>query len=97
MPARHPDIQAVSDTNADIFEAIATLEYSGRRVSQAAIVETTRLPGDVVAAGLDALLAEGLLTAENDGRGEPVYAPEHRGWSAVPDQTEGKGLGRARP
>jgi hypothetical protein len=97
MPARHPDIQAVSDTSADIYEAIATLEYSGRRVSRAAIVETTRLPGDIVAAGLDALLAEGLLTAEDDGRGERAYAPVHRGWSAVPDQAEGKGLGRARP
>lgn len=93
MPAKHPDIQAVSDTHADIYEAIATLEYSGRRASEAAIVATTGLPGDVVAAGLDTLLAEGLLTVEDNGPGERAYVPAHRGWSAVPDQPEGKGLG----
>jgi hypothetical protein len=79
MPDRHPDIQAVSDTHADIYEAIATLEYSGQRASQAAILATTGLPRDIVAAGLETLLAEGLLTAEDDGRGERTYVSAHRG------------------
>jgi hypothetical protein len=93
MPARHPDIQAVSDTTAGIYEAIATLEYLGHRVSHSALVAATGLREDVVSAGLDALLSEGLLTAEDD-RGERVYVPARRGWSAVPEQAEGKGLGR---
>jgi hypothetical protein len=93
MPDRHPDIQAVSDTHADLYEAIATLEYSGRRASRAAIVSATGLPADVAAAGLDGLLAEGLLTAEDDGSGDLAYVPAYRGWSTVPGQAEGKGLG----
>jgi hypothetical protein len=93
MPDRHPDIQAVSDTHADLYEAIATLEYSGQRVTEPAIVSATGLPGDVVAAGLAKLVAEGLLVAEDDGTGDPAYVPARRGWSTVPGQAEGKGLG----
>jgi DNA-binding transcriptional ArsR family regulator len=89
--ARHPDIQAVSDASASIYEAIATLEYSGQRVSASALVAATGLHPDALAAGLDALMREGLLTAEDD-RGERVYGPARRGWSAAPDQAEGKGL-----
>jgi len=92
MSAQHPDIQAVSDANADIYEAIATLEYHGRRVGAAAIIAATRLPESDVTASLATLVAQGLLTTE-DSDGELVYVPAHRGWSAVPDQAEGKGLG----
>ena len=92
MSAHHPDIQAVSDANADIYEAIATLEYHGHRASAAAIIAATRLPESDVTASLATLMAEGLLTTE-DADGQRVYVPAHRGWSAVPDQAKGKGLG----
>lgn len=88
---QHPDIQAITDTSADIYEAIATLEYHGTPATRAAITAATRLADDVIDQSLAAMLSEGLLTTSLD-HGEPVYVPSHRGWSTVPGQAEGKGL-----
>jgi len=88
---RHPDIQTVTDTSAGIYEAIATLEYSGTPATRSAITSATGLPDDVIDESLAAMLSEGLLRTALD-RGEPVYVPAHRGWSTMPEQPEGKGL-----
>lgn len=89
--AQHPDIQAVTDITADIYEAIATLEYSGTPATRGAITAATGLADGVIDQSLAALLSEGLLSTALD-QGEPVYVPTHRGWSTVPEQAEGKGL-----
>ena len=88
---QHPDIQAITDTSADIYEAIATLEYHGTPATRGAVTAATGLADDVIDQSLAAMLSEGLLSTALD-QGEPVYVPTHRGWSTVPDQAEGKGL-----
>jgi hypothetical protein len=88
---QHPDIQTITDTSADVYEAIATLEYSGTPATRGAITAATRLADDVIDQSLAAMLSEGLLSTALD-RGEPVYVPTQRGWSTVPEQAEGKGL-----
>jgi hypothetical protein len=82
------DAQTLTDTGTLIFEAIATLEFTGRRPSRRAIADGTRLDDAVVAQALTEMTASGLLSrTEEDG--EPVYVPTRRDWSAQPGQTEG--------
>jgi hypothetical protein len=82
------DAQTLTDTGTVIFEAIATLEFTGRRPSRAAIAAGARLDDAVVARALTEMTASGLLRrAEEDG--EEVYVPARRDWSAQPGQTAG--------
>jgi hypothetical protein len=82
------DAQTLTDTGALIFEAIATLEFTGRRPSRRAIAAGARLDDTVVAAALAEMTASGLLSRKEED-GEPVYVPARRDWSAQPGQTEG--------
>jgi hypothetical protein len=82
------DAQTLTDTGALIFEAIATLEFTGRRPSRSAIAAGTRLDDAVVAAALAEMTASGLLSRGEEG-GEAVYVPTRRDWSAQPGQTQG--------
>jgi DNA-binding transcriptional regulator YhcF (GntR family) len=82
------DAQTLTDTGTVIFEAIATLEFTGRRPSRRAIAEGARLDAAVVDRALTEMTASGLLSrTEEDG--EAVYVPARRDWSAQPGQTEG--------
>jgi len=82
------DAQTVSDAGLEIFEAVATLEYTGRRASRPAIVTATRRDQAVVADLLDEMTAHGLLTVTIEG-GEPAYVPARRDWSTQPDHAAG--------
>jgi hypothetical protein len=86
----HPqvDVQTLTDTGTDIFEAIATLEFTGRRASRAAIATATRLDDAVLDNALSAMTAAGLLVVDREG-GDAVYAPAHRDWSTQPGLAEG--------
>jgi hypothetical protein len=85
------DAQTLTDTGTVIFEAIATLEFTGRRPSLSAIAAGARLDDAVVAQALAEMTASGLLSrTEEDG--EAVYVPARRDWSAQPGQTEGHPL-----
>jgi hypothetical protein len=85
------DAQTLTDTGTVIFEAIATLEFTGRRPSRSAIAAGARLDDAVVAQALAEMTASGLLSrTEEDG--DAVYAPARRDWSAQPGQTEGHPL-----
>jgi hypothetical protein len=86
-----PDTQAITDTSADVYEAIATLEHGGHSTSRSAVIAATRLPDDVVDGCIDELVATGMLVAA-DNDGDPVYEPANRGWSAAPEQAEGHHL-----
>ncbi len=91
--APYVDMQVISDDMADVYEAIATIEYSGRDPSHAEIAEATRLPGQVLDESLAAMTRLGMLTADDaGGERERVYRPARRGWSAQPDQAQGQKL-----
>jgi hypothetical protein len=82
------DAQTLTDTGTVIFEAIATLEFTGRRPSRSAIAVGARLDDAVVDQALAEMTASGLLgRTEEDG--EAVYVPVRRDWSAQPGQPEG--------
>jgi len=85
------DAQTVSDTCLGIFEAVATLEYTGRSPSRSAIAAAAQLDKTVVDEALDEMTAHGLLT-KTDQDGEPVYIPARRDWSTQPDQAAGHPL-----
>ncbi len=87
----HVDLQSVTDDMAGIYEAIATLEYSGREPSRSALGAATGLPDRVLDENLTAMRDIGLLVTQ-DHRGETVYLPAQRGWSTSPDQAEGPKL-----
>jgi hypothetical protein len=73
---------------ADVYEAIATLEFLGRPVTAADITAATgsaSLHEPTVLAALQALTDRGLLTV-TDTDTEPAYQPTSRGWSAAPEQ-----------
>jgi hypothetical protein len=89
--APHVDMQSVTDDMAGLYEAIATIEYSGRDPSRDAITEVTGLPGQLVDDNLASMSRLGMLVIEDHG-GESVYVPARRGWSARPDQAEGQKL-----
>lgn len=93
--ARPPvDAQILTDTGLEIFEAIATLEYSGRRPSRAAVVAAAQRDQAVVDEALAEMTAHGLLmVADEDG--EPVYVPASRDWSTAPDRAAGPSMGRS--
>ena len=87
--ARPPvDAQTLSDATLEIFEAVATLEYTGRRPSRSAITAAARRDAALVDQALDDMTAHGLLT-KTDQDGEPVYIPARRDWSTQPDQAAG--------
>jgi len=89
--APHVDTQSLNDTSADIYEAIATLEYAGRRAGRGEIAATTALGEDALGECLADMTRRGLLVVSHDGEGE-FYVPARRGWSAAPDQATGQKL-----
>jgi hypothetical protein len=91
--APHVDMQVISDDMAEVYEAIATIEYSGRDPSHAAIADATGLPARVLDESLEAMTRLGMLTTDDTGKKrETVYRPAKRGWSAQPDQAQGQKL-----
>jgi DNA-binding GntR family transcriptional regulator len=82
------DAQALTDTDTLIFEAIATLEFTGRRPRRSAIAAGVRLDCAVVDQALSELAESGLVRrTEEDG--EAVYEPTRRDWSTQPGQAAG--------
>jgi DNA-binding IclR family transcriptional regulator len=82
-------MQVLNDTSADVYEAIATLEHGGRRVSRADLAAATGLPDAELAESLAAMTSRGLVNEVDDGKGI-VYVPSYRGWSAAPDRSTGQ-------
>jgi len=78
------DAQALSDLDAYVYEAVATLEYSGRPVTRTEIVATTDLDDETTSEILDELTEHGVLVRTQAGGGE-AYELGRRDWSAAPD------------
>jgi hypothetical protein len=94
MPSEqpYPDHISLMGDEADVYEAIATLEYLGRHVGQAEIVSATGLDDAHVRESLDALTKRDVLVEHEEG-GHEVYEPAYRGWSAAPEQAAGPHAG----
>jgi DNA-binding IclR family transcriptional regulator len=90
MARKHPFTDQVSlmGKEADVYEAIATLEYLGRPVRIADIVSATGLDEAVVCRALRAMTERGVLV-EHEEDGQYVYEPAYRGWSTAPEQSAG--------
>jgi hypothetical protein len=83
----HVDTQRLSDTGTYVYEAVATLEYTGRKPSRAAIAAAADLDDVVLDQALADLMRQGVLTTQEDGG--PVYVPARRDWSAQPGHAAG--------
>jgi hypothetical protein len=88
------DTQSLSDADTYVYEAVATLEYSGHRPSREAIAAAASLDDDVLSRILAELTGQGALTVSGFG-GEAVYEPARRDWSTRPQQAEGHPLRRS--
>ena len=88
VPPPQIDAQTITDTGLHVFEAIVTLEFTGRRPSRAAIADAARLDDAVLDEALAGMAEQGLLTVTRD-HGELVYEPARRDWSTQPAQPVG--------
>lgn len=80
------DAQALTDLEASVYEAIATLEYSGRPVTVAQVADVTGLDAGTVSTILQALAEqEVLVPADGPGGEQGELSLARRDWSAAPD------------
>jgi hypothetical protein len=86
----HVDTQRLSDTGAYVYEAVATLEYTGHKPSREAIAAAADLDDEELDRALADLTRQGVLTTTGDG--EPAYVPARRDWSTQPGKAAGHPL-----
>lgn len=84
----YADALSITDADAHVYETIATLEYTGRPATRAAIAATAELDEASVDSALEQLTRRGLLV-RTEADGELAFEPAQRGWSAAPDQAAG--------
>jgi DNA-binding IclR family transcriptional regulator len=75
------DAQALTDVDSYIYEAIATLEASGRPVSQARIAAAADLDDGTIDETLRTLTERGVLMRTEPG-GHAAFELARRDWSA---------------
>ena len=80
---------SLTDTDTYLYEAIATMEYTGQPVTRDEIKAAAGLDDATLDAALAELTRRGLLTRAT-ADGGTVYEPAHRGWSTAPEL--GKGM-----
>ena len=78
------DAQTLTDTEAHVYEAIATLEYANRPVTEAEIAAVAGLGHDTVHEILLGFTECGMLV-RTEGPEGPVFELARRDWSAAPD------------
>lgn len=78
------DTQALGDRATAVYEAVATLEYSGRSVTRREVMEATQLDDATVSEVLDALTEQGVLSRTRADDGD-AFELARRDWSATPD------------
>jgi hypothetical protein len=79
------DAQYFTDVDTYVYEAVATLEYSGSPVTSAEIIAATDLDEQTAGEVLDALTEHGVLRRTRSG-GDEVFELARRDWSATPDR-----------
>jgi hypothetical protein len=81
----HLDAQALTDVEASVYEAIATLEYSGRPVTAARVADATGLDAATAGTIVQALAQQGVLVPADGPAGEQgELSLARRDWSAAP-------------
>jgi hypothetical protein len=78
------DAQVLTDLGAQVYEAVATLEYSGRSVTRDEVMQATDLDDPTVGEILDTLTDQGVLIRTPAGDGD-AFELARRDWSATPD------------
>lgn len=78
------DAQRLTDLGTYVYEAVATLEYSGLSVTRNEVMEATDLDDPTVSEVLDALTDQGVLIRTPTGDGD-AFELARRDWSATPD------------
>jgi len=79
---------SLTDTDTNLYEAIATMEYTGQPATRDQIKAVAGLDDDMLDTALAELTRRGLLTRAT-ADGGPVYEPANRGWSTAPEQGQG--------
>ncbi len=84
------DVQSLPDSALMLYEAIATLEFSGQRANFRNIASATSIAPSSLEEELAEMTRRGLIRIADEGSGDgPVYVPSQRGWSVAPEQAEG--------
>jgi DNA-binding GntR family transcriptional regulator len=78
------DAQTLTDTEAHVYEAIATLEYANRPVTEAEIAAVAGVDHETIHEIVSAFAESGMLV-RTEGREGPVFELARRDWSAAPD------------
>jgi predicted transcriptional regulator len=79
------DQVSLTEVDAQVYEAIATLEFIGYPVKTTDIATSAGLDERTVRKALRSLTSRGVLVAKGRGA-DPSYEPAYRGWSAAPEQ-----------
>jgi predicted transcriptional regulator len=79
---------SLTDTDTYLYEAIATMEYTGQPATRDEIKAVAGLDDATLDAALAELTRRGLLT-QTTADGGAVYEPADRGWSTAPEQGQG--------
>jgi len=82
------DAQTLSDTDTYIYEAVATLGFSGHRADRTSIAAASGMDDSEVEKELFGLTSRGVL-AVSDVDGEIEYTIARRDWSSNPDELAG--------
>ncbi len=85
QPFLDQDQITLTDLDARVYEAIATLEFIGYPVKTADIATSSGLDERTTRRALTSLTQRGVLVAKGRGA-DPSYEPSYRGWSAAPEQ-----------
>jgi hypothetical protein len=85
QPFLEQDQITLTDLDARVYEAIATLEFIGHPVKTADIATSAGLDERTTRRALKSLTRRGVLTPRGRGA-DPSYEPSYRGWSAAPEQ-----------
>jgi hypothetical protein len=85
----HVDTQRLSDTGTYVYEAVATLEYTGRKPSREAIAAAADMDDEELDGALAELTRQGVLTTTGEGEATYVYVPARRDWSTQPGKAAG--------
>jgi hypothetical protein len=77
------DALSMSDEEAQVYEAIAALEYSGRPASRSEITHAAGLDGSAVDDALHALTERQAVIRRGSGD-QAEYEPASRAWTVLP-------------
>jgi hypothetical protein len=85
------DTQSLSDADTFIYEAVATLGFSGHPADRDSIAEASGMDDSALDEALAELTSRGVLTVSDADRGSE-YSIARRDWSSNPDELAGHPL-----